>query len=196
MHQLIARRCKTYVKQDSVLALNGLLIILGQLLSWLLLYFVAYGLWVLPTIYNAFINREADISLLAVSGGQPSWGLELLARLTLNDQLGDIPAHLNAWTKWLGNLHLTHTTYRYSSKFDLLPPNQHWVIASITALDAASLRLSLTKTLPRAECTQVVIHATQTLETLYAALIVHKNPSRSCFLLNDTLAPRFPKPMP
>jgi len=65
----------------------------------------------LPTIYNAFINREADISLLAVSGGQPSWGLEPLARRTLNDQLGDIPAHLNAWTKWLGNLRLTHTTY-------------------------------------------------------------------------------------
>ncbi|MDE0975500.1 MAG: hypothetical protein OSA11_10495 [Candidatus Nanopelagicales bacterium] len=111
LHQLIACRRKTCVKQDSVLALNGLLIILGQLLSWLLLYFVACGLWALHTIYNAFINREADISLLAATGGQPYWGLEPLARLTLNDQLGDIPTHMNAWTNWFGNLRLTHTTY-------------------------------------------------------------------------------------
>ncbi|MEZ7822239.1 MAG: hypothetical protein QMB00_04175, partial [Candidatus Nanopelagicales bacterium] len=46
LHQLIARRCKTYVNQDSVLAWNGPLIIMGQLLSWLLLYFGAYGLWI------------------------------------------------------------------------------------------------------------------------------------------------------
>ena len=46
LHHLIARRRKTYVKQDSVLAWNGPLIIIGQLLSWLLLYFAAYGLWI------------------------------------------------------------------------------------------------------------------------------------------------------
>ena len=227
LHHLIARRRKTYVKQDSVLAWNGPLIIIGQLLSWLLLYFAAYGLWIygiggvdlgdsfresgsslftlgfahstesgptilafmaaatgpivialligfLPTVYNAYINREADISLLAVSGGQPSWGPELLARLTLNNQLGDIPTHMNAWTKWFGNLRLTHTTYPVLVQIRSASPFRHWVIASITALDAASLQLSLTKTLPRAECTQVVIHGTQTLETLYAALTVRK----------------------
>jgi hypothetical protein len=228
MHQLIAGRRKTYLKQDSVLAWNGPMIIVGQLLSWLLLYFAAYGLWIygiggvdfgdafresgsslftlgfadstesgptilafmaaatgpivialligfLPTIYGAYIDREVDISLLGVSGGQPSWGPELLARLTLNDQLGDVPEHMNSWTKWFGNLRLTHTTYPVLVQIRSASPYRHWVIASIAALDAASLQLSLTKTLPRAECTQAVIHGTQTLETLYAALTVHKN---------------------
>jgi hypothetical protein len=46
LHQLIARRCKTYVNQDSVLAWNGPLIIIGLLLSWLLLYGAAHGLWI------------------------------------------------------------------------------------------------------------------------------------------------------
>jgi len=127
IHKFIANRRKSYVKQDAVLAWNGPMIIVGQLASWLLLYFAAYGLWIygiggvdfgdafrqagsslftlgfadstnagptilaflaaatgpivialligfLPTIYGAYIDREVNISLLGVSGGQPSWG--------------------------------------------------------------------------------------------------------------------------
>jgi hypothetical protein len=48
------------------------------------------------------------------------------------------------------------------------------VIASITVLDAAAMQLALTKSLPRAECAQTIIHGTQTLETMYAALFVRK----------------------
>jgi hypothetical protein len=227
VHKFLAARRKTYVQQDAVLAWNGPMIIVGQLLSWLLLYFVAYGLWIygiggvnfgnafresgsslftlgfadstqagptvlafmaaatgpivialligfLPTIYGAYIDREVDISLLGVSGGQPSWGPELLARLTLNDQLTDIPEHMNTWTKWFGNLRLTHTTYPVLVQIRSASPYRHWVVASIAVLDAASLQLSLSKTLPRAECAQAVIHGTQTLESMYASLFVRK----------------------
>ena len=220
-------RRKTYVKQDSVLAWNGPMIIVGQLVSWLLLYFFAYGLWIygiggvgfvdsfrqsgsslftlgfadtnqvgptilafmaaatgpivialligfLPTIYGAYIDREVNISLLGVSGGQPSWGPELLARMTLNDQLADIPEHMNTWTRWFGSLRLTHTTYPVLVQIRSASPYRHWVVASIATLDAASMQLALTKTLPRAECAQAIIHGTQTLETLYASLFVRK----------------------
>ena len=139
-HRFIANRRKTYEGRDSVLAWNGPMIIVGQLVVWLLLYFLAYALWIygiagmdlgqafrqsgsslftlgfadsnaaeptilefmaaatgpivialmigfLPTIYGAYIDREVDVSLLGVTGGEPSWGPELLARLTLNNQL-------------------------------------------------------------------------------------------------------------
>jgi len=227
LYRFTSNHRKTYVKQDSILAWNGPMIIVSQLVTWLLLYFISYGLWIygiggvdfmnafresgsslftlgfadttnlgptllafmaaatgpivialligfLPTIYGAYIDREVDISLLGVSGGQPSWGPELLARLTLNNQLTDVPTVMNSWTKWFGNLRLTHTTYPVLVQIRSSSPYRHWVIASIAVLDTAALQLSLTTKLPRAECAQVIIHGTQTLESLYAALFVRK----------------------
>jgi len=231
-YRFIARHRKTYEKQDSILAWNGPMIIVLQLVTWLILYFISYGLWIygiggvdftnafreagsslftlgfagtsnfgptvlafmaaatgpivialligfLPTIYGAYIDREVDISLLGVSGGQPSWGPEFLARLTLNNHIGDLPARMNSWTKWFGNLRLTHTTYPVLVQIRSSTPYRHWVVASITVMDAASMQLALTKTLPRSECSQVIIHGTQTLESLYAALFVRKKFLRS-----------------
>lgn len=226
-HRFLAYRRKSYLKQDSILAWVGPMIIVSQIVTWLVLYLISYGLWTygiggvdftnafreagsslftlgfagtsnfgptvlafmaaatgpivialligfLPTIYGAYIGREVDISLLGVSGGQPSWGPELLARLTLNNQLGDIPDRMHSWTQWFGNLRLTHTTYPVLVQIRSPSPYRHWVIASITVLDAAAMQLALTKTLPRAECAQTIIHGTQTLETMYAALFVRK----------------------
>ncbi len=227
VHRFIAYRHKTYVQQDSVLAWVGPMIIVSQIVTWLILYLISYGLWIyglggadfidafreagsslftlgfagttnfgptilafmaaatgpivialligfLPTIYGAYIDREVNVSLLGVSGGQPSWGPELLARLTLNDQIADIPDRMNSWTKWFGDLRLTHTTYQVLVHIRSASPYRHWVVASITMLDAAAMQLALTKTLPRAECAQVIIHGTQTLESMYAALFVRK----------------------
>ena len=128
----------------------------------------------LPTIYGAYIDREVKISLLGVSGGQPSWGPEFLARLTLNNQISEIPSRMNSWTKWFGDLRLTHTTYPVLVQIRSASPYRHWVIASIATLDAAAMHLALTKTQPRADCAQTIIDGTQTLESLYAALFVHK----------------------
>jgi len=226
-HLFIANRRKSYANQDTILAWVGPMIIVSQVIVWLILYLISYGLWIyglggsnftdafreagsslftlgfagttnfgptilafmaaatgpivialligfLPTIYGAYIDREVDVSLLGVSGGQPSWGPEYLARLTLNNQIYDLPDRMSSWTKWFGELRLTHTTYQVLVHIRSASPYRHWVIASITVLDAAALQLCLTKTLPRAECAQVIIHGTQTLESLYATLFVRK----------------------
>jgi hypothetical protein len=223
------------------------MIIVIQLVAWLILYFISYGLWIygiggvnftnafresgsslftlgfadttnfgptilafmaaatgpivialligfLPTIYGAYIDREVNISLLGVSGGQPSWGPELLARLTLNDQLSDIPERMNIWTKWFGDLRLTHTTYPVLVYIRSASPYRHWVIASIATLDAAAMQLALTKTLPRAECAQVIIHGTQTLESLYAALFVRKKVLKKLPIVGRFLGRPSPRP--
>lgn len=245
-YRFIAHRRKSYLKLDSVLAWNGPMIIVSQLVSWLILYFISYGLWIygiggvdftnafreagsslftlgfagtanlgptilafmaaatgpivialligfLPTIYGAYIDREVNISLLGVSGGQPSWGPELLARLTLNNQLSDFSDRMNTWTQWFGNLRLTHTTYPVLVQIRSSSPYRHWVVASITVMDAAALQLSLTKTMPRSECSQVIIHGTQTLESLYAALFVRKKFLKSLPFLGRFLGAPNPK---
>ena len=246
-HRFIAYRHKSYVNQDSVLAWVGPMIIVSQIVTWLILYLISYGLWMyglggnnfvdafreagsslftlgfaettnfgptvlafmaaatgpivialligfLPTIYGAYINREVDVSLLGVSGGQPSWGPELLARLTLNDQLGDIPDRMKSWTNWFGNLRLTHTTYQVLVHIRSASPYRHWVIASVTTLDAAAMHLALTKTQPRAECAQAIIHGTQTLESMYAALFVRKKFLKELPFIGRFLAASGPKP--
>jgi hypothetical protein len=225
VHTFIASRRSTYVKQDAVLAWNGPLIIVGQLLTWLVLYFFSYGLWMygiggfnladalresgsslftlgfadtnqigpttlsfmaaatgpiviallisfLPTIYGAYIDREVTMSRLGISGGQPTWGPELLARLTLNQRLGDIAAHMAAWTQWNGHLRLTHTTYPVLIQIRSPSPWRHWVIATLAVMDAASMHLSLNKSHAHAECTETIINGTLTLETIYSSFFV------------------------
>lgn len=228
VHRFIAYRRKTYEGRDAVLAWNGPMIIVSQLLMWLLMYFLAYGLWIygiagmgfaealrqsgsslftlgfadsnaaeptilefmaaatgpivialligfLPTIYSAYVDREVDVSLLGVTGGEPSWGPEFLARMTLNDQLQEAPNRYSNWTQWLGNLRLTHTTYPVLLSIRSATPYRHWLVSAMTVMDAASMQLALTKTLPRSEAAELVIHGTQTFETLYASMFVKRS---------------------
>jgi hypothetical protein len=228
VHRFIAYRRKTYKGRDAVLAWNGPMIIVSQLIVWLLLYLMAYALWIfgiagmsfgealrqsgsslftlgfadanaadptalefmaaatgpivialmigfLPTIYGAYIAREVDVALLGVPGGEPSWGPEFLARLTLNDQLQETPSKFESWTLWVGNVRLTHVTYPVLMQIRSSTPYRHWLISLLCICDAAALQLALTKTLPRSHASELVIHASQTFETLYSHFFVQKS---------------------
>ena len=225
IHRFIAYRRKTYEGRDAVLAWNGPMIIVSQLIVWLLLYFVAYALWIyglagmgfaealrqsgsslftlgfadsnaadptilefmaaatgpivialmigfLPTIYSAYVEQEVNVALLGVTGGEPSWGPEYLARLALNDQLEESQDRYKVWIEWFAHVRLTHTTYPVLNQIRSPSPYRHWTVSGLCILDAASLHLSLTKSLPRAEASELVIHGTQAIETLYARMFV------------------------
>lgn len=226
-HRWLAGFRKTYEGRDSILAWCGPMIIVTQLLSWLILYFVAYGLWIygiggtdfgeafrqsgsslftlgfasssgaeptaldfmaaatgpivialligfLPTIYSAYIQREVDVSLLAVNGGEPTWGPEFLARMTLNNQIDDIAKRFTDWNRWIGNVRLTHITYPVLIHIRSSTPYRHWVVSALAVLDAASLHLAVTKTNASPASSQVIIQGTQTFELIYATLFVKK----------------------
>lgn len=219
--RFIAYRKKTYLGRDIVLAWNGPMIIVCQLIVWLLLYLAAYGFWIygitgvdlldafrqsgsslftlgfatstradptilefmaaatgpivialligfLPTIYGAYVRREVNIALLGVAGGEPSWGPEYLARLTLDNQLEELPGRYRFWIEWFANVRLTHTTYPVLTQIRSPSPYRHWLVSGLCLLDAASLQLALTKSAPRAEALALLIHGTQTFETLFS----------------------------
>jgi len=225
IHRFIAYRKRTYVGRDVVLAWNGPMIIVSQLLVWLLLYLTAYALWIygiagmglleafrqsgsslftlgfanaslaeptvlefmaaatgpivialmigfLPTIYGAYVDREVNVALLGVTGGEPSWGPEYLARLVLSNQLDESPDRYKNWTEWFAHVRLTHTTYPVLNQIRSPSPYRHWTVSGLCILDAASLHLSLTKSLPRAEASELMIHGTQTFQTLYSNTLV------------------------
>lgn len=227
VHRRIARWRKTYEGRDAVLAWCGPMIIIVQLLSWLILYFTAYGLWIyglggvdfgeafrqsgsslftlgfasssgaeptaldfmaaatgpivialligfLPTIYSAYIQREVDVSLMGVNGGEPTWGPEFLARITLNNQLAEMPKRFTEWNRWIGNVRLTHVTYPVLMQIRSSTPYRHWVVAALAVMDAAALHLSVTKKEPSPASSQVIIQGTQTFELLYANMAVKK----------------------
>jgi hypothetical protein len=128
----------------------------------------------LPTIYSAYVDREVNVALLSVTGGEPSWGPEYLARLALNNQLNDSTERFGVWITWMGNVRLTHTTYPVLVQIRSATPYRHWLVSTLCIMDAASLQLSLTKSLPRATASELVVHGTETFKTLYANMFVKK----------------------
>ena len=217
----IARTRSTFTGSDSVLAWMGPLVIVVQLIVWLLLFFVSYGLWIygiggggdlgaalrqsgsslftlgfaqspgsevtlidffaaatgpivialligfLPTIYSSYIQREKDVAMLGIAGGDPAWGPELISRIYLTKQPDSLERTFFEWRSWATHVRLTHVTYPVLLLMRSGNPNRSWVISLLAVLDAASLQLALTKTLPRHNAVSILLHGSQALEVIF-----------------------------
>jgi len=217
----IARMRGTYLGRDSVLAWTGPLLIVIQLITWLLLFFLAYGLWIygiggggdlgaalrqsgsslftlgfaqspgaeitvidfmaaatgpivialligfLPTIYSSYLDREEGVAMLGVAAGDPAWGPELISRIYLSKQPETIENLFHDWRVWATDTRLTHATYPVLTRMRSASAYRSWVVSLLAVLDAASLHLALTKTLPRHNAVSVLLHGAQAFEVIY-----------------------------
>jgi hypothetical protein len=116
---------------------------------------VALQIGYLPTLYAAFIRREALVTLLDSRAGVPSWGPEMLARShyglgTGISAVGELPELFEEWERWSADVAESHTTYLSLVNFRSPRPLSSWVTAQLAVLDAAALYLSLTPNAPRA----------------------------------------------
>lgn len=123
----------------------------------------------LPTLYSLYTSREVDMALLATRAGEPSWGPELLSRVALDGALDDLPALWRQWERWAATVRLTQTTYPVLNRLRSSRGSRHWVISLLAVMDAASLQLALTRSLPRSEALGLVVQGTTSFEVLYAA---------------------------
>ena len=105
----------------------------------LLALLIAY----LPTIYAAFSRREVLVAQLAVRGGEPPSGVEILTRAHRMVGFELLPELWVAWQQWFAELEETHTSIGILSFFRSPLGHRSWVTASAAVLDAASLRLSI-----------------------------------------------------
>ncbi len=108
---------------------------LGMLLVALLM---AY----LPTMYNAFSRRESAVSLLEVRAGSPPSPAEMLIRLHQIQGLERLHAMAEQWEIWFVELEESHTSLSALVFFRSPKPNNSWITAAGTILDAGALMAS------------------------------------------------------
>ncbi len=236
----IARLRKDYFKRDAVLSWTGPLIIIALLISWLVLYMLAFGLWIyglgggdigdalrqsgsslftlgfadsnasdqtaldfaaaatgpivialligfLPTIYSAYINREQEVTLLGTTAGQPAWGAEFLARLSMTNRLDALSNIYTSWIQWAASMRLTHVTYPMLLYVRSAKPNRSWAVSLLAILDAASLQLAVNRSLPRTVPMSLVLHGSQALEVLYVTLLYRRSWKRRIPIVRNFL---------
>jgi len=106
------------------------------------LILVALLIAYLPTMYNAFSAREVAVNLLAVRAGNPPSAPEMLLRIHRIGQLEQINETWKIWERWFAELEESHTSLAPLVFFRSPNPDQSWVTASGTILDAAALYLS------------------------------------------------------
>lgn len=225
----LSRLRRSYRWRDSILAWVGPTILLCQLLTWLLLFLVSYGLLIygvgaretlgdsmrqsgsslltlgfaavntqdqtvidflaaatgpivvalmigfLPTIYGTYVEREVEVSALTTSGGEPTWGPELLSRFAIADSLELMPAAFMTWSTWATRLRLTHHTYDVLVWVRSVRAQRHYAVALLAVMDAAALRLALQKGPPHREAFAMLIEGGHAMQILYESLFSRRS---------------------
>ena len=96
----------------------------------------------LPTMYSAFSRREQTVNMLEVRAGSPPSALEMLLRFNRIHGLGKLGEYWRTWETWFAEVEESHTTLPALVFFRSPRPDNSWVTASGTVLDAAAITLS------------------------------------------------------
>ena len=122
---------------------RGTTIVLDLLAAATGLIVVALQIAYLPTLYAAFNRRESDVALLAVRAGEPAWGPELLARVSLMGALPELAAFYSTWERWAADVAESHSSYPVLLRFRAANPLSSWLTGFLAVLDSASLYASI-----------------------------------------------------
>jgi hypothetical protein len=104
--------------------------------------FVALTIGYLPSLYAEVRHREALVKQLEVWTGKPSWGPEILARLTMAGALDRLPRLFASWDAWCARVADSHMKYPVLTHFRGPRSRNHFVVALLAVADAAALQLA------------------------------------------------------
>jgi len=105
------------------------------------LMLVAMLIAYLPTMYSAFQQREAAVSLLEVRAGSPPTAAELIWRLfEMEPDAADRKRFWERWEQIMTEIDESHTALPALVFFRSPRPGQSWVVAAGTVMDAAALQ--------------------------------------------------------
>jgi hypothetical protein len=128
---------------------------------------IAMMIGFLPTIYSAYLEREVDVTNMAASAGEPSWGPELLSRYSLAGSLEDLSTTFDHWGATAARLRMTHVTYPVLIWVRSARALRHYTVALLAVLDAAALQVSLNQSMRPTGAYRLLIQGGQTFEVLY-----------------------------
>jgi hypothetical protein len=106
------------------------------------LILVAMLIAYLPTMYSAFSRREQVVNMLEVRAGSPPSAVEMLLRFHRNHGLDKLSDYWKVWEAWFADIEESHTTLPALIFFRSPRPENSWVTAAGSVLDAASITLS------------------------------------------------------
>ena len=103
--------------------------------------FLAALIGYLPTIYQAFSRREANISLLDARAGSPPTAYEILKRDAQSGNPATLTQLLNDWERWSADILESHISYPALCYFRSQHDNQSWLASLTAVLDVCSLAI-------------------------------------------------------
>jgi hypothetical protein len=103
------------------------------------LILVALLIAYLPTMFTAFTEREAAVSMLEIRAGDPPNPAEMIIRMHRIKGLQYLTEEWIKWERWFVDLEQTHTSLIPLVFFRSPHVGQSWVVAGGTVLDAAAL---------------------------------------------------------
>ncbi|WP_428306595.1 potassium channel family protein [Lacipirellula sp.] len=103
--------------------------------------FMAVVIGYLPVLYQAFSNRERNITLLDARAGSPPTVYELWRRLGGTGERIETDRFLGEWEIWSAELLESHLSFPVLCYYRSQHDNQSWLAALALVLDAASLLL-------------------------------------------------------
>jgi hypothetical protein len=103
--------------------------------------FIAALIGYLPTIYQAFSRREANISLLDARAGSPPAASEILKRQAQSGDPTLLTQLLAEWERWSADIMESHLSYPVLCYFRSQHDNQSWVASLTAILDVCALAI-------------------------------------------------------
>ena len=103
------------------------------------LAFLALVIGYLPAVYQAFAQREVNITMMDARAGSPPTALEALRRCSVEDACADAPRFLSDWEIWSAQLLETHLSYPQLAYYRSQHENQSWLAALAAVLDTSAL---------------------------------------------------------
>ena len=101
--------------------------------------FLALIISYMPVLYQAFSQREVNVSLLDARAGSPPSAGELLRRHVGEDFASALAQVLLEWERWSAELLESHLSYPLLAYYRSQHEQQSWLAGLTTILDVASL---------------------------------------------------------
>jgi len=103
--------------------------------------FLALIISYIPVLYQAFSQREVNVSLLDARAGSPPSAVELLRRHADEDFTVALSQLFMAWERWSAELLESHLSYPILAYYRSQHKEQSWLAGLTTILDVAALLL-------------------------------------------------------
>ena len=136
---------------------------------------IALEIAYLPALYQAYAQRETEVTLLAVRSGTPSWGPEILARSTWFKTESELPDLYRTWERWGAAVAESHANYPSLMWFRSPVGERSWLTSLVAMMDAAALSDAIAPQATPRQARLCLMMGVRTLRSLAQALGIPYN---------------------